>query len=90
MLHTCDQRFDVTENFENFLELNKAWYYAVTDHSHSVVGKCLRIMCFSTYPVSNLVIDLAPAESWMSSSGNSNNIVLVYSCCNCKAAAPLI
>ena len=24
MLHACDQRFDVTENFENFLELNKA------------------------------------------------------------------
>ena len=28
MLHACDQRFDVTENFENFYELNKvnkAW-----------------------------------------------------------------
>ena len=24
MLHVCDQRFDVTENLENFCELNKA------------------------------------------------------------------
>ena len=24
MLHACDQRFDVTENLENFYELNKA------------------------------------------------------------------
>jgi len=24
MLHACDQRFDVTGNFENFCELNKA------------------------------------------------------------------
>ena len=24
MLHTCDQRFDVTGNLENFCELNKA------------------------------------------------------------------
>ena len=24
MLHACDQRFDVTENLENFCELNKA------------------------------------------------------------------
>jgi len=24
MLHACDQRFDVTENLENFYELNEA------------------------------------------------------------------
>ena len=24
MLHTCVQKFDVTRNFENFLELNRA------------------------------------------------------------------
>jgi len=24
MLHACDQKFDVTENLENFCELNKA------------------------------------------------------------------
>jgi len=26
MLQACDQRFDVTENLENFCELNKALY----------------------------------------------------------------
>jgi len=26
MLHVCNQRFDMTENFENFCELNKALY----------------------------------------------------------------
>jgi len=27
MLHACDQRFDVTGNFENFCELNQGLVY---------------------------------------------------------------
>jgi len=31
MLHTCDQKFDVTGNLEIFCELNKALVYVYID-----------------------------------------------------------
>ena len=41
MLHACDQRFDVTENLENFCELNKALRnldnYAVSRNSRRLL-----------------------------------------------------
>ena len=39
MLHTCDQRFDVTGNLENFCELNKALIcpYIATEENKSYI-----------------------------------------------------
>ena len=54
MLHACDQRFDVTENLENFWEVNKA---LVNLDSASIKQPTCPEPIFSTVRTSHVRID---------------------------------
>jgi len=70
MLHTCDQRFDVTENLENFCELDKALYidmchvfeFFPSGSLNSFHDACCHVMCHASKRMLHLYTHLASSE----------------------------